>query len=158
LTAGIPNLRHPDRATTVRGVPCLFVARLPPHRAESPASPFTVRFVEAIVAGEAPPDPAATVRAAAFADGQIQALPREIRILFACGIACFRFVTRLRFLRAYDSLPLDRRRVWSRLWAESRITLLRRLFKPLGAPALLAYYDDPAVQPAGGDAPPRPLP
>ena len=111
-----------------------------------------------MIAGQTAPDPAATVRAAAFADGQIRALPREIRILFACGIACFRFVTRLRFLRGYESLPLERRRVWTMRWAESPITLLRRLFKPIRATALLAYHDDQAVQPTKGGAPAGLLP
>jgi hypothetical protein len=158
LTASTPHYRHPGRATTVRGVPCLLVAPLPQQRAEHPASTFTIRLVEAIVAGQKAPDPAAVVSAATFADGQIQSLPAAIRILYAFGIACFRFATRLRFLCSYESLPLNRRRVWTMRWAESRITLLRRLFKPLSATALLAYYDDPAVQPAGGDAPPGLLP
>jgi hypothetical protein len=78
--------------------------------------------------------------------------------MFASGMTAFRFVTRLRYGRGYCDMPIDARRRWMLKWAEGRVALLRKLFKPVRATALLAYYDHERVKqalfapdvPAGG--------
>jgi uncharacterized protein (TIRG00374 family) len=128
-----------DRLTTVRGVSVVEIAPVQQPPPEVHASAFTIGLVEAMVGGT--PHPAAVQYAATFVDGQIAALPAKLRAMFGAGMTFFRFVTRLRFLRGYCDVPLEARRAWTRRWAESRIALLRQLFKPVRATALLAYYD-----------------
>ena len=131
------------RCCHVHGVPFVEIAPLPAIPRDPVASPFTIGLIEAIVGGE--PVPEAIAYAATFVDGQLRALPPKLQLLFNCGMTGFRFVTRLRFLRGYCDVPLEARRAWTRKWAESRIALLRQLFKPVRAIALLAYYDHEAV-------------
>jgi len=136
--------RRGNKLTTVRGVPFVEIAPAAPLPAEPEASAFTIGMVEAMVGGT--PKPAAVAYAAKFVDGQIAALPPKLQGMFGAGMTFFRFVTRLRFLRGYCDVPLERRRAWTRRWAESRIALLRQLFKPVRATALLAYYDHEDVR------------
>lgn len=139
--------RRSVKATTVRGVSLLEIAQLSPPLPETPASAFMIGLVEAVVAvpGRAPP-PAAVSYAASFVDGQIKALQPKLRFLFESGMTTFRFVTRLRYLRGFCNLSLATRRAWTMRWAQGRIALLRQLFKPVRAIALLAYYDHDEVK------------
>ena len=45
-----------------------------------------------------------------------------------------------------EVVSLATRQGWTLAWAESRQALFRKLFKPVRATALLAYYDHPAVR------------
>jgi uncharacterized protein (TIRG00374 family) len=110
------------------------------------APSFVRALVEALVATEQPPEPAAVQVAAGFVDGQLQALPRRLGLLLAIGMTGFRLITRLRYLRGYCDLPLETRRRWTAAWADSPYALFRKLFKPLRATALLAYYEESAPQ------------
>lgn len=139
--------KRSSKAATVRGVPLLEIAQLSPPLLDEPASAFTIGLVEAMVTGPARvPEPAAVSYAATFVDGQIKALQPKLRFLFESGMTVFRLVTRLRYGRGYCDLPLARRRAWMLRWAEGRIALLRQLFKPVRATALLAYYDHDDVK------------
>jgi len=139
--------RRSSKAATLRGVPCLEIASLSPPRPDQPASAFITGLVEAIVTEPGRvADPDAVSYAASFVDGELRALPPKLGFLFESGMTVFRFVTRLRHVRGYCDLPLARRRAWTMSWAEGRITLLRQLFKPVRATALLAYYDHDAVK------------
>lgn len=138
--------RRSSKPTTVRGVEFLEIAPVSPALPDEPASAFTLGLVEAMVGdGAHPPDPTAVRYAAGFVDGQLAALQPKLRLLFQCGMVMFRIATRLRFLRGYCDVPLAKRRIWTTQWAENRIALLRQLFKPVRATALLAYYDHDAV-------------
>lgn len=135
------------KATTVGGVPFVEIGDVAPARGDEPPSPFMLGLVEAMVVGVGvTPQPPAALYAATFVQGQIGALPPRLRVLFECGMTFFRFVTRLRFLRGYCNVPLAARQAWTLQWAENRIALLRQLFKPVRATALLAYYDHDAVK------------
>lgn len=139
--------RSRNTATTVRGVPYVELADVAPAHPEATASAFTIGLVEAMVVGEGhTPKPEAVKYAATFVDGQLQALPPKLALLFSCGMTFFRFITRLRFLRGYCNIPLPARQQWTMRWAENRIALFRQLFKPVRATALLAYYDHDAVK------------
>ena len=122
------------------------IAPLAPPRPDEPASAFTTALVESVVVprGQAA-DPEALRDAADFVHGQLASLQPQLKVMFEVGMTFFRFVTRLRFLRGYCDLSLETRRTWSLAWAESRYALLRKLFKPVRAIALLAYHDHPRV-------------
>lgn len=139
--------RRGNKLATVRGVSFVEIAPAQPLPPEPQATAFTLGLVEAIVTADGEtPQPEAATYAAGFVAGQIAALPARLQLLFRCGMTAFRFATRLRFLRGYCDVPLDARRAWTRRWAEGRIALLRQLFKPVRAIALLAYYDHAAVK------------
>jgi hypothetical protein len=145
--AVVREARRSRKTAMARGVPCIEIAELAPAAPEPPASAFTTGLVEAVVVGAGrSPDPTAVAYAAGFVDGQIRALSPRLRLLFETGMTVFRFVTRLRYLRGYCDIPLATRRRWTLAWAEGRIGLLRQLFKPVRATAVLAYYDHDAVK------------
>lgn len=136
-----------NKATTVRGVPVVELAPVAATAQEPQASAFTIGLVEAMVVGAGrAPEPAAVKYAATFVDGQIQALSTKLQFLYACGMTFFRFATRLRYLRGYCDVPLEVRKRWTLKWAEGPIALVRQLFKPVRATALLAYYDHDDVK------------
>lgn len=145
--AVVREARRSRKAAMARGVPCIEIAQLAPAAADPPASAFIIGLVEAVVVGAGSAlDPTAVAYAAGFVDGQIRALSPRLRVLFEAGMTTFRFVTRLRYLRGYCDIPLATRRRWTLAWAENRIGLLRQLFKPVRATAVLAYYDHDAVK------------
>jgi glycosyltransferase 2 family protein len=139
--------RLSSKTASARGVPFVEIAQLSPPPPEPPASAFTIGLVEAMVTARGQPsDPAAVAYAATFVDGQIRALQPKLGFMFGAGMTMFRFVTRLRYVRGYCDLSLETRRRWTLRWAEGRIALLRQLFKPVRATALLAYYDFETVR------------
>jgi len=146
--------RGVQKTTETRGVAVHEIAPLsmvggaaPKGPAEDgPASAFILALVEAVVVpagGRA--DPKVLADVAAFVQGQLGALSPQLKLLFETGMSFFRFATRLRFLRGYCDVTLDRRRAWVRAWAEGRYALLRQLFRPVRGIALLAYHDHPRV-------------
>jgi len=129
-------------ASIVRGVAVHRISPVTPERAAEPPSAFTKALVEAMVGDT----PGASAYAAEFVHGQLDALQPKLRFLYEVGMTGFRFATRLRFLRGFCNVPLAARRKWTMQWAEGRIALVRQLFKPVRATALLAYYDHEAVR------------
>lgn len=108
--------------------------------ASAPA--FVQAVVEALVVTDQSMSDAANLQNTAhFVDGQIRALPHRLGLMFETGMVVFRLITRARFLRGYCELPLATRARWTLAWADGRYALLRKLFKPLRATALLAYYE-----------------
>jgi hypothetical protein len=136
--------RRGDKLTTIRDIPVVELAPVQHPPPEPAATAFTIGLVEAIVGD--PPNAKAVAYAATFVDGQIAALPAKLRVMYGAGMTVFRIATRLRFFRGYCDVSLAKRRAWTSRWAEGRITLLRQLFKPVRATALLAYYDHDDVQ------------
>jgi uncharacterized protein (TIRG00374 family) len=119
------------------------VAPLEKVRADEDAPSFVRAVVEALVStDQSRVEPAILNTTANFVHGQLQALPRSLGLMFETGMTVFRLLTRARFLRGYCDLPLATRRRWTGAWANSRYALFRKLFKPLRATALLAYYEE----------------
>ena len=82
---------------------------------------------------------------AAFLAGQLASLSLGIRALFSLGMFAFRTCTRLRYLRSFCSLPVSTRSTWIALWAEGRLALTRKLFRPARSIILLFFYEVPEV-------------
>ncbi len=78
---------------------------------------------------------------ARFVQGQVDALPAALRLLLATGLFGFRVLVRLRYLRSFCSLPLQRRRRIVEAWAYGRWAVTRKLFRVLRSTALLGYYE-----------------
>ena len=139
--------RLSNKTTQIRGLVVHELAALSPVIPDEPASAFTRAVVESMVVPIGEHGEEAAIRdASAFVQGQLAALQPQLKVLFECGMTFFRFVTRVRYLRGYCNLSLDKRRTWTLAWAENRQGLFRKLFKPVRATALLAYYDHPSVR------------
>jgi uncharacterized protein (TIRG00374 family) len=93
----------------------------------------------------------ASRRAAAFARDQIDSLPFQILLAYRIGMALFRFLARIRYGRAFEKLPLSRRRAFAAAWAYGHFFIARQLLRPVRCCALLAYYESLGVP--GEDAP-----
>lgn len=126
----------------IRGVPMRVIAQL--GEAERPSAPseFDLALAEAILpagsSGEAVRD------SARFLAGQIGALPTRIRTLYGIGMSVFRFWVRVRYLRSFCGLALERRRAAVNTWAFGGIAPLRQLFRAPRSTVLLAFYEHPA--------------
>ena len=100
-----------------------------------------------------PPDPALSfdarravvLESALFVREQIQALPPQLLMLMTIGLTGFRLLVRLRHVRSFADLPLDRRREILEWWAYGPFSLTRGLFRAIRSTALLAYYEHPLV-------------
>lgn len=135
------------KVTKVRGLVVHELATLSPIHHDEKATAFTTALVESIVVPEGTKANAkALADASDFVHGQLDSLNPQLKVMFESGMTFFRFVTRMRFLRGYCELSLEKRRAWTLDWAENRIGLLRKLFKPVRATALLAYYDHPTMR------------
>lgn len=122
-----------------------------PLKSDRPAG----RQLEAMVEVFLPPDlaplsesdrTASIQRAAAFVQGQLEALPLRLYILFRLGTVLFGWVTLLRFFTRYSAIPIDRRRRWTELFAFGPFEMARHLFHPVRATALVALYADPVIR------------
>jgi len=78
---------------------------------------------------------------ATFVREQLQAMPLVLQVLLACGIAVFRAVTWFRWLHSFCGLRPVKRNAWITAWAYGRVTLARKLFRPLRSLAALAYFE-----------------
>ena len=78
---------------------------------------------------------------ATFVREQLQAMPLVLQALLACGLLVFRALTWARWLRSFGALRADRRQAWMQAWAYGRITLARKLFRPVRSLAALAYFE-----------------
>lgn len=134
--------RRSQRVETIGGVPMQIIAQLAEPPKEAEASDFDRALTEAIL----PPGGSAAVVAdsARFLAGQIAALPTRVRTLYAIGMSVFRFWVRVRYLRSFCGLDLDRRRAAVAGWAFGTIAPLRQLFRAPRSTVLLAFYEHPA--------------
>jgi uncharacterized membrane protein YbhN (UPF0104 family) len=119
-----------------------------PLRAGEEAAPWLVAIVEALVANDLPIADRAQVnrRVAAFAHGQLRALPPLLRAAFSIGMLSFRAVVFVRHGRGLARLSLERRVRVVGDWNQGRARLRRQLFRPLRATALLSFYEQPEVR------------
>jgi uncharacterized protein (TIRG00374 family) len=127
---------------TVGGVHVSVIARVEPPRPPRPASAYDRALVEAVVT---PPgqtlDADELAAVAQFLAEEMGALPPRLRFLYEAGMSSFRLYVRVRTLRSFCGLSLDRRRAAVDAWAFGRIAPLRQLFRPVRSTALLAYYE-----------------
>jgi hypothetical protein len=117
------------------------------------AGPFLRAVVAALLPIDEPGSRQADVddavqRVAGFVQGQVDALPGRLRLMFAVGMAGFRTVTALRHGRGFLSMPQARRRAWVEAWAYGPVAPARQLFRGLRSTALLAWYEQPHVRAA----------
>ena len=98
---------------------------------------------------------AATEAAAAFVLQQFRLLDPLLRIKLAMGLAAFRAHVRVTTLQAFERLPVGERKRMVDRWSYGRALLPRQLFRLVRSLALLAYFDQPAVQGAQVDGPAR---
>jgi hypothetical protein len=110
-----------------------------------PSRRFLRVLVEGLIPDHASESPAERARAldfsAAFVQEQLQAMPLVLQVLLACGLAAFRAVTWARWLRGVGALGAAKRQAWMHAWAYGRVSLARRLFRPLRSLAALAYFE-----------------
>jgi uncharacterized protein (TIRG00374 family) len=153
--------RSSPQTETASGLRVHVIARLEPQRAESSPTAFDVALIEAIVTplGSAIDDSAVN-DVATFVAQAMNALPVRLHVMYEAGMAAFRFYVRLRYLRSFCGLDLDRRRAAVEAFSFGRVGLLRQLFRPVRSTALLAYYErDPVVRGLSPAAPrSRPIP
>jgi uncharacterized membrane protein YbhN (UPF0104 family) len=134
--------RSSPKTDTVSGVPVHVIARLEPARVPRDASAFDVALTEALLTPHGTAlDGAALVEVATFLTQEMEALPARLRVMFEAGMATFRFYVRLRYVRSFCALDLERRRAAVNSWAFGRVGLLRQLFRPVRSIVLLAYYE-----------------
>lgn len=93
-----------------------------------------------------------------FVQGQLDALPARLRLLYSLGTRGFRALTLMRYLRTFCSVPLDQRRAWVAAWTWGNFALGRQLFRAVRATAFMAYYDHDVVRRAVRAEPQRPGP
>jgi uncharacterized protein (TIRG00374 family) len=80
-----------------------------------------------------------------FVAGQIRSLPRKLYWLLYGGMLGFRLCVHVRYLRAFQSLPIEKRAEIFDRWAYGKMPLARQLLRPLRSTALLAFYEHPAI-------------
>lgn len=86
--------------------------------------------------------------ASSFVEGQVEALPPRLALMFALGTAFFRFYVRLTRFRGFCDLPPETRRRIAESWAYGPIALFRALFKLIRTTALLSFFEAASVQAA----------
>ena len=144
------------------GVPMTVVA-LVPHTSAPSASP--AKLIAAITGALLPPRESASAesiaRTARFVVEELSALPVPLRVAFATGMTSFRTLVRLRYLRGFCDLPIERQRKIARAWAYGPVALTRQLFRPLRSLAFFSHFER-ASAPSPRDlrlqAPARPEP
>ncbi len=155
--------RHASRQDVAGGVPLFVLEELPPRPpAHVPESRLLYSIVEAVVAtdlpagGDAtaaaptdpiaayrrgPPDPALLKAASDFLEAQLKALPALLSIAVVLGLAAFRGLVFLRYLRPFCALPLHTRKRIVEAWAFGRLGVARQFFRPLRSIACMAYFE-----------------
>ena len=73
-----------------------------------------------------------------FLEGQIGSLPPRLLMMMNVGLFGFRVLVRMRYLRAFGTLPPATQRGMATRWAHGSISVARQLFRGLRATALLA--------------------
>ena len=110
-----------------------------------PSRPFLRAIVDGLIPEHASETPSQRAGAldytAGFVREQLQAMPLVLQVLLACGLTVFSAITWLRWLRGIGALTTERRQAWMHGWAYGRVTLARKLFRPLRSLAALAYFE-----------------
>ena len=107
------------------------------------------RFLRVLIEGLIPPHSEETADAraraldesAAFVQAQLEAMPLVLQVLLASGLAAFSAITWARWLRGVGALGAERRQAWLHAWAYGRVSLARKLFRPMRSLAALAYFE-----------------
>jgi hypothetical protein len=107
------------------------------------------RFLRIVIDGLIPGHPSETADAraraldysAAFVQAQLRAMPLVLQVLLACGLAVFRALTWVRWLRGLGALGAPSRHAWMHAWAYGPVALARKLFRPVRSLAALAYFE-----------------
>lgn len=79
---------------------------------------------------------------------EISSLPPKLAGLLKIGTIGFRVLAALISFNTFENLSLKRRSAIVNAWSYGRISLTRKLFKPLRSLALLAFFETAAVQEA----------
>jgi uncharacterized membrane protein YbhN (UPF0104 family) len=138
--------RSSPRSEDAWGVPIHVIAHVEAAPQPGPATPFDIALAEAVLTPRGGAlDRPSVVEVATFVAQEMEALPARLRVMYLVGMASFRLYVRLRYLRSFCALDVDRRGAAMRSWAFGRIGLLRQLFRPVRSTALLAYYERGAV-------------
>src|SRR5262245_41481863 len=109
----------------------------------------SLRFLHAAIEGMIPDHPSETPEqraraldySSAFVREQLEAMPLVLQVLLACGIAAFRAITWMRWMRSFCAMRPAKRHAWINAWAYGRVTLARKLFRPVRSLAALAYFE-----------------
>ncbi len=146
VATAAPSLARED------ALPGRVVTRLAPNLPEPPPSRLLASLCEALLPAERLEPEAAQAgvseRVSCFVAGQLAALSTRYRWLLRVGLLGFWGLALVTHARPFGSLSPERRRVLVRRWAWGRVTPARQLFKALRSTAILAYYEDHAVQQA----------
>jgi uncharacterized protein (TIRG00374 family) len=127
----------PSRVTR-NGIEVSLLARMRPTRPRAHGDPLLYAISEALV----PPDSEGNcAEVADFVQGQVAALPVQLRFALFAGLAGFRCLIRLRYLRSFSALPLETRRTIVTAFAYGPFALTRQLFRVLRSTALLSHYE-----------------
>jgi uncharacterized protein (TIRG00374 family) len=135
--------RRSPRVEPIGGVPMRVIAQLERREAEPGPTEFDVALTEALLPPGGTGSGKVVHEAARFLAGQIAALPTRVRTLYGIGMSVFRFWVRVRYLRSFCALSLERRRAAAQSWAFGSIAPLRQLFRAPRSTVLLAFYEHP---------------
>jgi hypothetical protein len=129
--------------TEIRGVPMAVLSTNRTRVVDNTPGQLTLALTEAILPADdlEPEHPFVVREVATFVQGQINALPVSLRLMFSVGIFGFRTLVRLRHVRGFCRLPLSERRRIVEAWAYGRYALTRQLFRLPRSTAMLAYFD-----------------
>lgn len=140
-------------------LPGRVVTRLAPNLPDPPPSPLLASLCEALLPAERVELPGAQAavseRVSRFVAAQLGALSTRYRLLLRVGLLGFWGLVLVTHARPFGRLSPERRRAIVRRWAWGPVTPARQLFKALRSTAVLAYYEDRAVQQALGEGAPQ---
>jgi hypothetical protein len=149
MTARATDARLRVSATTIGGVFVKVIGTSRLRARDTSPDKLTVAITEALLADQGSdvvgPPKDVTQRVATFVQGQVNALPTQLRFLLLVGLLGFRGLVRMRYVRSFCGLPLSTRRVIVNAWAHGPYALTRQLFRVLRSTALLCYYEDVGV-------------
>jgi len=143
---GITNLvRNLPDSGQAAGAPGFVVASLP--RPAPPRALRLGRLLASVVDAVLPEGGGPEVRdeVATFVAGQVQALPRRLRLAFLAGLGVFAVRVRLAHPRGFAAQPRPVRRALVDGWAFGDWPPGRKLFRLVRSTALLAFYEHPGM-------------
>jgi len=142
---GLAELSAESSFALITSVPSLKSEELPIK-----LTPFWIALTEAMCPAVAPIDSAqqkqACTLAAQFLCEELSALPLKLRTLLKIGMFGFRLLALCFGFNLFENLNLEKRIALVNAWSFGKIALTRKMFKPLRSIALLAYFEDSAVQ------------
>jgi hypothetical protein len=148
-TARITDAGRRASATSFGGVRLEVIGTSRPRSRDTTPHRLVVAITEALLPGRdgdpLGPPREQTQRVATFVQGQVNALPTQLRLLLSIGLLGFRTLVRVRHVRGFCSLPLATRREVVNAWAYGRHAPARQLFRVLRSTALLCYYEEASV-------------